>query len=221
MSEPVPRPQPVQKHSFLPWAILVVLIGGAVIAYNYAIFRADLLKQAHNMPAIRKAPNFRLIDHRGKPFESTALEGQVWVAGFIFTRCPGPCLTVTNKMVELRRSLQDFPELRLVSFSIDPEFDTPEVLTQYAKAHGADTAGWTFLTGKEEPIHQMIAKEFLLPVIEQEGEAAEENGLYIHSTRLVLVDRKGYIRGYYDSDSPEAMTKLTDDIRWLRGQYNE
>jgi cytochrome oxidase Cu insertion factor (SCO1/SenC/PrrC family) len=67
----------------------------------------------------------------------------------------------------------------------------------------------------------MVAKEFLLPVIEQEGKAAEENGLYIHSTRLVLVDRKGYIRGYYDSDSPDAMAKLRDDIRWLRTQYDE
>jgi protein SCO1/2 len=113
MNDAPNRPEPIKKHSFLPWAIVIVLIGGIVIAYNYAIFRADLLKKAHNIPAIRKTPNFRLIDQKGDPFESTQLEGKVWVAGFIFTRCPGPCLTVTRQMVNLSEQTREVQRRQL------------------------------------------------------------------------------------------------------------
>lgn len=208
--------------SLLLWGILIVVIGGGVVTFNYALFRRDLLEEAHQMPAIRPSPGFTLIERSGETVTSHALEGRVWVAGFIFTRCPGPCLKVTRAMVGLHKRLEGKGDFSYVSFSIDPDFDTPEVLTRYATTHGADHPDWWFLTGSAKPIIEMTAKGFLLPVVKQDDPTkAAEEGMYIHSTRLVLVDRKGYIRGYYDSDSPEAMTKLESDAIWLLSQYSE
>lgn len=212
-----PSPQRVTISPWLIWGIVIALVGGVVVAYNYAVFRAELMRRAHNIPPIREVPPFRLQERSGKFVEDRELRGKVWVADFIFTRCPGPCKVLSGHLAALHREFAAADDVRFLSFSIDPEFDTPEVLRDYAGRYQADPERWWFLTGDPGEMQRLIAKGFLLPVTPQEPGKEEEEGLFIHSTRLMLVDKEGRIRAYYDAESPEAMSKLRSDIEFLRG----
>ncbi len=209
-------PKRVKISPWLIWVIVFALVGGVLVAYNYAVFRRELMRRAHNIPPIRDVPPFRLLERSGSFVEDRQLRGRVWIADFIFTRCPGPCKLLSERMAVLQRELGGADDVVLVSFSIDPEYDTPAVLTEYAGRFGADPTRWLFLTGDPAEMQRLVAKGFLLPVLPQEPGKEEEEGLWIHSTRLMLVDKEGRIRAYYDSDSPEAMAKLREDIEFLR-----
>ena len=116
-------------------------------------------------------PAFTLTERSGQPFESTAaLKGKVWLANFFFTACPGPCLQMNGRMQELQESLlRDHADVRLVSFSIAPEMDTPEVLRKYAQKFHASPDRWSFLTGDHDTIYTLARKAFMLPTIENQG----------------------------------------------------
>jgi protein SCO1/2 len=202
---------------WLIWVILFAVVGGILVAYNYAVFRREMMRRAHNIPPIRDVPPFRLQERSGEFVEDRQLRGKVWVADFIFTRCPGPCKLLSDRLASLHREWGHADDVRFLSFTIDPEHDTPEVMREYAERFGADPARWLFLTGDPVEMQRLVAKGFLLPVTPQEPDKVEEEGLFIHSTRLMLVDKEGRIRAYYDSESPEAMAKLRSDIEFLRG----
>src|SRR4051812_15425954 len=95
------------------------------------------------------APKFKLTDQDGKPFDSEQLKGQVWVAALIFTNCPGVCPSMTEKMKKLQEAVPS-KNVQLVSFTVDPERDTPAVLKQYAQRFNADESRWHFLTGAKD-----------------------------------------------------------------------
>lgn len=153
---------------------------------------------------------FSLIDSSGRPFTLSDLKGRTSVVDFVFTRCLGVCPTMTAEM----RALQDrLPKgIRLISISVDPENDTPEVLASYGRVHGADPERWLFLTGDRDTIHKLSIESFKLLVDPDGGSAAEP---IVHSTRFVLVDRDAVIRGYYDSTEREAMDRLVADAKAL------
>src|ERR1700683_3737016 len=98
------------------------------------------------------AGHFSLTDQSGHPFSDKDLRGKVWVASFIFTRCAGPCARVSANMARLQKEMAGKEVLMLVSFSVDPDYDTPAVLQRYAAHFGADPSGWKFLTGKRRDI---------------------------------------------------------------------
>jgi protein SCO1/2 len=109
---------------------------------------------------------------------------------------------------------KDLPEeIRLVSFSVDPEYDSPEVLAEYAKNAGANLDRWLFLTGEKESIYRSIREGFRLSVEENSG--ASPGMEVTHSPRFALVDPKGRVRGYYDSADPKDLTRLREDVRRL------
>lgn len=200
--------------------VMVLVTGGVMVAYNYMLFRKDMLEKARNVPPIKELPEFRLTLEDGEDFGREDMRGRVWLAGFFFTRCPGPCLTLTNRMAEWQGRLADMPGTGLLSFTVDPGHDSPEVLGEYAERFGADPAKWRFVTGPPADQLDLIRKGFMLTVADQKDpELAETEGAIIHSTRLVLVDQNAMIRGYYDTESPEAMDKLMGDIRHLLDQY--
>lgn len=142
----------------------------------------------------------------GAPFGSATLNGKVWVVDFMFTNCPGPCPRMTSQMRQVQKGTADLPDVRFVSISIDPKRDTPEALAAYAAKFKADTSRWTFLTGPQPQVHQLSRYVFLLSDI---------NDSLQHSTRFVLVDRKGQIRGWYETSEAESIPKLIKDIRQL------
>ena len=161
------------------------------------------------------APNFELIDQRGQPFGSDALDGRLWVANFVFTRCAGICPRLSARMARLQQVLEEEPlrdEVRLVSFSVDPEHDRPEVLAGYAERYRADPERWVFLTGTRDEIWELSRLGFRLAVDEDPGDPDEP---LLHSGKFVLVDRAGRIRGYYDALEEPGFESLRADLRRL------
>ena len=117
-------------------------------------------------------------------------------------------------LIALRASVRDVPGLRFVSFSVDPATDTPEVLRDYASRFVDDRSGWLFLTGENATIRRIAAEGFLLPV--QDGDPSRGDEAVLHSSRFVLVDAEGRVRGTYDVRDAEAMLALRGDLRRLR-----
>jgi cytochrome oxidase Cu insertion factor (SCO1/SenC/PrrC family) len=155
-------------------------------------------------------PSFELVNQDAQPFGSAQLAGKIWIADFIFTSCPGPCPIISTRMSELQKPLEK-TDIHFVSFTVDPEKDTPEVLQGYAEKVHAQPKRWDFLTGSRDVIYALIRDGFKLTVLD----GTEETGMPVHDTRFVLVDRQGTIRGYYDALAPDAVTKLLADANHL------
>src|SRR6266567_3696212 len=155
-------------------------------------------------------PEFVLVNQDGQNFGSARLRSKIWIADFIYTTCPGPCPMISSRMSELQKPLEK-TDVHLVSFSVDPEKDTPEVLRHYAERLQAEPVRWDFLTGPKSAIYNLSHDGFKLAI----SDGSDAQGIPVHSTRIVLVDRHGQIRGYYDATEPEAITKLLADTNHL------
>jgi protein SCO1 len=154
-------------------------------------------------------PDFQLIDQSGGDFLSASqLRGKVWVADFIFTNCNGPCPRMGSQMRQVQTALAGVPDVRLVSFTVDPKRDTPEVLAAYAKRYAAKPGRWYFLTGEPDKLNELSLKSFMLSRLD---------GQLDHSTRFVLVDRQSQVRKYYDTTEPRSIADLIADARELAG----
>ncbi|MBL0059626.1 MAG: SCO family protein [Elusimicrobia bacterium] len=159
------------------------------------------------------APAFRLTERSGGTVALEDLRGSVWVADFIFTRCKGPCPFLSQQMARLQTRFAKAPNFRLVSFSVDPVFDTPAVLRTYAERFRADPERWFFLTGDAAAVHDIVVQGFRVAV--EGAERPKSSDPLLHSVRLVLVDREGRLRGGYDGTKSKDMKRLDRDIRVL------
>src|SRR5213596_1193307 len=155
-------------------------------------------------------PEFVLVNQGGQNFGSAQLRGKIWIADFIYNTCPGPCPMISSRMSELQKPLEK-SDVHLVSFTVDPAKDTPQVLRGYADKLQAEPGRWDFLTGAKSAIYKLSHDGFKLAV----SDGSDAQGIPVHSTRIVLVDRHGQIRGYYDATEPEAITKLLADTNHL------
>jgi protein SCO1/2 len=162
------------------------------------------------LPNFYPVPDFSLIERSNRPVTLHDFQGRVWVANFIFTSCAGMCPIMSDKMQRLQETLP--ADVRLVSFTVDPERDTPEVLTAYAERYNADPNRWLFLTGPKETLHKLSLEGFKLGLDETQGTQIEP---ITHSSRFVLVDKMGQIRGYYSSEDAQTMSKLASDAERL------
>ncbi|MBI3279453.1 MAG: SCO family protein [Acidobacteria bacterium] len=161
------------------------------------------------LPSYGVVPDFVLTDHRGQAFRSSEkLNGRLWVADFIFTNCGGPCPRMTSQMRHVRDAVASVPNAQMVSFTVDPARDTPEVLAAYARRFRADSANWHFLTGAPSDLHHLSRNVFRLGDID---------GTLEHSTRFVLVDGQSRIRGFYDTSEAGNIDKLITDLKRLAG----
>jgi cytochrome oxidase Cu insertion factor (SCO1/SenC/PrrC family) len=157
---------------------------------------------------LHDAPTFQLTDQSGAAFGTSELAGKVWVGNFMFTRCKATCPAQTKRMRELQRYLQTFPvasAIRLLSITVDPEFDTSEVLNGYALATNANTDQWKFLTGKRSEIWEMSKSGFHLPLLDSTENA---DAPISHDSKFILVDRGGRVRGFFDVLEDDGMTQL-------------
>ena len=167
------------------------------------------------LPALGNVGEFSLKDQAGRPVTAATLRGKVWAAAFFFTRCPTVCPRITRRMRELQQAAaKDAVKLELVSFSVDPDNDTPEALTAYAKEFGADLSTWRFLTGDLEVVRKTSEQGFKLALDGKATPGAEHFGLF-HGSHLVLVDGTGTIRGYYRTSEDEPMAQLLRDAARL------
>ncbi len=184
---------------------VVALVAGSVITRRQ---QAQPVTQA--LPVISSVPAFEFTNQHGVKFGSKELEGQVWVANFIFTRCPNICPTFTAKMATIQKKSP--AGLRLVSMTVDPEFDTPEKLDAYAKKYEAE-ARWSFLTGERAELNKVIVKGMLQPMDEPVDPANLAS--LVHGSYFVLVDRALKVRGFYKFNEPGAVEQVLSDATTL------
>jgi protein SCO1/2 len=192
-----------------------------------ALYQIKLKQSSNNQAASNDAalapliqlPGFVLTSNAGHPFTSEQLQGKVWIADFIFTRCQGPCPMITLQMAKLEHQLRDDPrwdQLRLVSFSVDPDYDTPKVLEGHAQRVGVETNNWIWLTGERKPMWDLINNGFKLMVGRTDTVGDDPgHGLITHSTKFVLVDRRMRTRGYYDALQPDDIKRLLADVQTI------
>jgi len=163
--------------------------------------------------------DFSFLERNGEQISQDNLKDKVWLASFVFTRCTGPCPQVCATLAQLQEKLKDVPELRIVTFTVDPERDNPKELNLFAENFRADPKRWFFLTGKEEDLHQLIKEKFHLAVGHNSPENSKPGNEFIHSPRIVLIDKGGHIRGYFEGTptTPEGkpVDKFEEKIKAL------
>lgn len=172
-------------------------------------------RRAAELPALGSVGSFSLTDQAGRAVSEASLRGHVWAAAFFFTRCPTVCPRITRRMRDLQQAAaRQSVKLQLVSFSVDPEHDTPAVLAEYARQYGADLGTWRFLTGDLEVVRRTSEQGFKLALDGKATQGAEHLGLF-HGSHLVLVDVEGKIRGYYRTSEDAQMAALLNDAARL------
>jgi protein SCO1/2 len=162
--------------------------------------------QPKPLPILGQVPEFQLTAETGQPFDGRSLDGRIWVANFIYTTCDGPCPMMSSQMHTVQARTAETPDVRLISFTVDPVRDTPQVLAAYSKHFKAEPDRWTFLTGDQARLSDLGLNGFKLNSVD---------GSLTHSARFVLVDRRRRIRGYYISADDGFMKNLIHDIRQL------
>ncbi len=193
-----------KKSHILHWTVVtgaLALVAAASLWFTQNFRESFSLKEPGYYP---KLPDFSCMDQDGKPFGSRELRGKVWAVDFIFTRCSGQCLAMSRNFSQLQKLLNGCEDIQLVSFTIDSENDSAEVLRNYGNGYDADFHRWHFLTGDQESIHHLIIHSFLLPISRTPEERVAIEGGFTHSSRFVLVDRKGNIRGYVEGIDPDS-----------------
>jgi protein SCO1 len=195
----------------ITWKVMLVLIPILTLGLLLWLRNVEVSALRHRtVSSYGTVPAFQLTNQNGQAFGSAQLAGKIWIADFIYTTCPGPCPMISGRMSELQKPLEK-TDVHLVSFSVDPEKDTPAVLRNYAEKLQAEPGRWDFLTGSKPAIYTISHDGFKLAV----SGGSDAQGIPVHSTRMVLVDRHGQIRGYYDAIEPEAITKILADTNHL------
>ncbi len=179
-----------------------------------SVHRSSEVQPLEGLGRYGAVPEFSLVERGGKNVTRADMRGKVWIADFIYTNCEDTCPIQSAAMAKLQARFGNHHELRLVSFSVDPERDTPLALARYAERFKADAAGWLFLTGDKEEIARLVQLGFRLSAAAlTDGDSKET--VIIHSPRFVLVDKNSEIRGYYDSRDGTALERLSKDVTTL------
>jgi protein SCO1 len=199
----------------LLWGLLLAVVAGvaaaAVCQRRQRAARQESFERAAALPVLGRVPAFTLTNRDGSVVRPADLAGAPWIADFVFTRCVSSCPLLSARLARLDRVLPPELGIRLVSFSVDPAHDTPAVLERYARSLSASRR-WLFLTGGEEQIRRLSRQGFKLAL-----EPGADTEAILHSTRFVLVDAAGAIRGTYQALEPEALGRVEADARALAG----
>jgi len=192
---------------------VALTVGALALAVALAI-AARSMRPLAPLPRYGHVPTFRLTDERGAPFTTESMLGHVSVVDFVFTRCASSCPRLTARMGELQAGLASrTSDSRLVSFSVDPENDTPAVLSEYAAKAHADPARWTFVTGAVDDVLKAVVLGFKISAAKLARDAGDSD--VTHGDWFVLVDRAGGVRGYYPTAEDGEFRALADDVARL------
>ena len=162
---------------------------------------------AAKLPRYDRVPRFAMTDSQGRLFTNRQMTGAVWVVDFIYTTCPAECPRMSAQMRKVEKQFEGERDVQFLSISVDPDRDTPAVLDAFARRWGGPNAQWTFLTGNPETVHLLANTTFHVGDVINKIE---------HSTRFAVVDRSGFIRGYYSSFDPDGLRELAAAVEALR-----
>ena len=163
------------------------------------------------LPILGEIPSFELIDNYGNLFTEENISGKIWVADLIFTTCAGPCPVMSTEMKSVHQTFLENDNIRMITITVNPDYDTPDILTEYGKRYDADFSKWHFLTGEYDNIQNLIANGFKMGDIEE---------IVFHSTRFALIDPNMKIRGYYIGTESNDVKKLVRDIKQLGKEFS-
>jgi protein SCO1/2 len=213
--------RPVPSIFSLVIALQALIVAGCFTRAGSPSAKQTASDSTRSLPISQEAADdlgpvadFSLTERNGQTIRLADLRGKVWVASFLFTRCCTGCPRISADLLELQKNLPEGAVI--VSFSVDPDYDTPTVLKAYADTLGADSKRWLFLTGKQSEIYRLIKDSFHLGVEQNRGEARKPGNEVTHSNRLIVVDGQGHIRGWhFDGTDPEDLPRLRQRIEEL------
>jgi protein SCO1/2 len=186
--------------------LVMALLSVGLLTVPYVAKSMRVASAEPALPVLSDLSAFTLTNAAGAAYNSATLAGKIWVADFFFTSCTGTCPVMSTNMAKLQTQYAERDDVNFVSISVNPEVDTPERLTTYADKYKANLNRWHFLTGPDEQIQSIAVDEFKLGL---------GDSYVLHSTRFVLVDRQGRIRGYYSGVEEEEVEEIARDIERL------
>jgi len=202
---------PVRKMDIAVWGVLFLTLGAISVAFVWSRLNRREPVASRSLPIYGQVSDFTLINQNGQAVSLADLRGTVWVADIIFTRCAGPCPQMTRQMRELQAALPADSPVKLVTLTTDPEFDTPPVLSKYARQFGANLDRWTFLTGTKREIANLAVGGLKLSAVEVKPEdRASPEDLFIHSTIFVVVDKQARLRGVFETTGPGVNSQAVE-----------
>ncbi|HEX3719644.1 MAG TPA: SCO family protein [Verrucomicrobiae bacterium] len=192
------------------WVGLAITICAIFTGFTF------LQARAKPLPIYGSLPDFTLADQDNQKTTLATLRGDVCIADAIFTRCAGQCLIMSSTMKQIQGALPGSLPVKLVSFTTDAAYDTPAVLKKYGARYGAEDGRWLFLTGDKTILRHAMVDGLKLSVVDKPpGEQETPDDLFIHSTKLVLIDKEGRIRGYFDGETPDSVAQIIADAKSL------
>lgn len=199
-------------------AYQMIKAGRTLPIYSPAMLNPELVdKSKQGVSKNHKIDDFALIDQFGNPFGTKDLEGKYYVTDFFFTTCPTICPDMSSQLVRVQEAYPNNPDFKIVSHSVTPEIDTPQVLLEYGKRYEANFDQWVFLTGDKKQIYDLARKSYFAATTEGDGGPDD----FIHTENFILVDKKKRIRGFYDGTDPESVDQLITDIEILAQEYEK
>lgn len=178
--------------------------------------RGEVIYDEKGDTLFNQVPEFSFTSQLGQPVSQADLDGSIYVADFFFATCPDICKAMSSQLVRVQEAFRNEPMVKIASFTVNPEYDTPEVLKEYSERYDADPEKWYFLTGDREELYRLAQKGFYLPVMQVEGQQD-----FIHSEKFMLVDKDRYVRGIYDGTDAEDVDRLILEIKVLLDEYSK
>lgn len=206
----------------------LLLCGGIFVAYQFikdnrklpvyapSQINPDLVDaEKQKVTKNHRIADFFLTNQDGETFNSKNLEGKFYVTDFFFTTCPTICPDMSSQLQRVQKKYSNLDDFLIISHTVQPEIDSPEVLKEYAELYEADTKKWIFLTGDKKTIYDLARKSYFAAVTEGDGGVDD----FIHTENFVLVDKEKRIRGFYDGTSAKSVDQLIVDIEILAQEY--
>ena len=202
------------KH-FTQWALLGVLVVFAATYFSSNIkqkSRSQPSTSPEQLPVISKISPFSLTNHLGRVVTENELLGSPWLANIIFTRCPTICPQITQTISKLLPKIGR--DVKIISLTTDPEFDSPDILNNFAKANQATSTNWFFLTGDKQALVTLAVNNLkMVSLPKEESKRETPTDLFIHSSLIVLVDQNGQVRASFDSGSKDLLPEIQSTLK--------
>lgn len=207
-----------QNHYTLP-RFIPVIDSTRGVPVMHTVADADGNKREDTL--FRTIPPFTLIDQDGKPATEALAKNKIHIADFFFTRCGTICPKIQSNLTRVQELFKANSDIVFLSYSVDPVNDQPKELKVYAQRYGAIPGKWYFLTGDKGVIYNLAQRGYFLPVVDHGVSYGKPDETFIHSEKLVLVDKQGIIRGFYDGTNKEDIERLIAEIRVLLDIYKK
>lgn len=173
--------------------------------------------EPNEVDGIHRIPDFSFVNQEGDTITQKDYEGKIYVADFFFATCPDICIIMTSELLRVQEKFKDNPDIKILAHTVNPEDDTPEVLKEYSKSYGADLSMWDFVTGDKDAIYEQARCGYF--VVAKPEEKSEDD--FIHSDKLILVDKDKRIRGFYSGTDREDVDRLITEISLLLLEYKD